>query len=337
MYFPVVIQWLVLAAYYRSITLPFIANPSLHLSGMVGAPKSALMQQATGKAKETILPWIRHVVTDEPAATQAITCLAHAANEGFGLPMACKPDIGCRGAGVKLVETQTQLIDIISSYPQGAALICQKLASHEMEAGIFYVRDPETGAVEIPSLTIKILPRVTGDAIHTLGQLISMDPRAGKLAFLYHARHRENWERVIAKNETVRLVFSASHSKGAIFTDARAHISEKMKQSIADIMQGLPDFHYGRLDVKFPDLQSLKDGQRLEIVEINGASAESIHIWDKDARFTHAVSALLWQYRTLFRIGAYHRSKGKKPPSLATFLKSWRLERSLTKNYPVTD
>ena len=76
---------------------------------------------------------------------------------------------------------------------------------------------------------------------------------------------------------------------------------------------------------------------RLEIVEINGASAESIHIWDKDARFTHAVSALLWQYRTLFRIGAYHRSKGKKPPSLATFLKSWRLERSLTKNYPVTD
>ena len=39
MYFPVAVQWIALSLHYRSITLPFLANPSLRLSGMVGVPK----------------------------------------------------------------------------------------------------------------------------------------------------------------------------------------------------------------------------------------------------------------------------------------------------------
>lgn len=337
MYAPVMVQWLFLALRYRSLTLPFLANPSLRLSGMVGVGKSELMTQASGLSAQTILPWIAFTVDATNAQQQANECLHRAASKGIDMPFACKPNIGCRGVGVKLVETQEQLAGIIKTYPKGATLVCQKLASYEPEAGIFYVKNPETGHSEIASMTLKILPRVIGDSVHTLGQLIENDARAGHLKHLYYPRHKEAWDTIPAAGNPVRLVFSASHSKGAIFIDAREHITPALTQKIEEIMQSLPNFYYGRLDVKFPDIESLKQGSNLEIVEINGASSESIHIWDKDAKFSEAIRALLWQYRTLFRIGAYHRNNGKKPPALADFLRGWWVERNLTKHYPLTD
>jgi hypothetical protein len=337
MYFPVGVQWLFLAARYRSLTLPFLANPNLSLSGMVGMPKSELMNQATGKCAQAILPWIDFQVDRRSAHEQAEACIQDAAEHGIQLPFVCKPDIGCRGVGVKLVAHKAQLTAIIQRYPAGATLLCQQLAVSEPEVGIFYVKNPQTGQSEIASMTLKILPRVTGDGVHTLGQLIEQDPRAGQLRHLYDERHKESWDRVPAPGAAVRLVFSASHSKGAIFIDARDHITPELTQAIAAIMQDLPEFYYGRLDVKFSDLAALKKGDTLEIIEINGASAESIHIWDKDTKLLDAIKALLWQYRTLFQIGAYHRAQGKKTPTVSDFLRGWKIERQLTQHYPLTD
>ena len=337
MYFPVAVQWIALSLHYRSITLPFLANPSLRLSGMVGVPKTDLMNQAQGNAQASILPWISFTVSEADLNAQTSECMERAKHSSITLPFACKPNIGCRGVGVKLVETPEQLTQIISSYPKGAELLCQKLASYEPEVGIFYVKDPSTGKAQIPSMTLKTLPRVVGDGASTLGELIGQDPRARKLTFLYKARHKDQWERVLAKGETVRLVFSASHSKGAIFKDAREEVTPALLEKVDSIMSGIPNFYYGRLDVKFKDLKSLKEGKTLEIVEINGASAESIHIWDKDTSFREAIRSLLWQYRTLFQIGAYHREQGKQTPGLHAFLRSWRTERFLTRHYPLTD
>lgn len=337
MYFPAGVQWLFLSVWYRSFTLPFLANPFLTLSGMVGVPKSELMAQATGLCRDTILPWIRHTVDDRSPHTQAMECVRQAARQGIDFPFVCKPDIGCRGIGVKLVRDVEQLSKIIQCYPSGAALICQKLASWEAEVGIFYVKNPATQQAEITSLTFKHIPKVTGDGIRTLGQLVQKDERAGLLQHLYYKRHEARWNDIPSKGEVVSLVFSAAHSKGAVFLDAREHITPQLTKAVSDIMAGLPDFYYGRLDVKYSSLENLKAGKTLEIVEINGASAESIHVWDKDAKFFEAICTLLWQYRILFRIGAYHRKRGMKPPTLRTFLKHWRLEKNLSKHYPLTD
>lgn len=337
MYAPVAVQWLILAARYRSLTLPFLANPSLPLSGMVGVPKSELMNQAVGQCSDVILPWVDFEVSEADAKVQAEVCIAHAGVHGIKLPFVCKPDIGCRGVGVKLVKNAEQLATIIGAYPAGAFLLCQKLSEYEPEVGIFYVKEPRTGNSQIVSMTIKILPRVTGDGVRSLGELIESDPRAGQLRHLYYERHKEDWDRVLGVEEVVRLVFSASHSKGAIFIDACEHVTPALTQRIEEVMAGLPDFYYGRLDVKYSDLESLKDGRTLEVIEINGASAESIHIWDKNTKFLDAIKALLWQYRTLFRLGAYHRSEGKTPPTLGEFLRRLRTERQLTKHYPLTD
>ena len=337
MYAPVAVQWILLTVWYRSFTLPFLANPNVPVAGMVGMPKSTLLGQATGKAAEVILPWIIYAVGNRPLSQQLDTCLKSAEAIGITLPFVCKPDIGCRGVGVKLIKSRDQLAEVISLYPKGAQLVCQQLASWEPEVGIFYVKNTETGEVSITSMTFKYTPHVVGDGQRTLSELVEADPRAGQLQHLYHARFRERWSEVPESGEVVKLVFSASHSKGAIFKNASEFITEALRLRVAEIMADIPEFFYGRLDVKFRDVASLKLGETLEVVEINGASSESILIWDKDTSLLTAFKELTWQYRTLFKIGAHHRRNGLRPPRLGYFLERLREERRLTRNYPLTD
>jgi hypothetical protein len=337
MYMPVAVQWVALSLRHYSLTIPFLANPDLTLSGMVGVPKSELMSQATGLCADTILPWLAFDVDEKTPEEQAEIWIEAASQDDIHLPFVCKPDIGCRGVGVKLVKSADQLAATIARYPQGTSLLCQKLARWQPEVGIFYVKDPLRGKGDVVSMTAKFLPSITGDGATTLGDLIAKDDRAGPLKHLYYERHKALWSSVPAQNEIVGLVFSASHSKGAIFRDACEHITPELTQAVANIMDDLPNFYYGRLDVKYADLASLQRGETLEIVEINAASSESTHIWDRNAKFLDAVKALLWQYRTLFRLGAYHRAQGHKTPGIAKFFRHWMMERRLSKHYPHTD
>ena len=132
-YLPVAIQWMALSLRHRSLTVPFLANPELTLSGMVGVPKSELMSQATGLCKEAILPWLAFETNQTDAQEQAETWIASAAQQDINLPFVCKPDIGCRGFGVKLIKDVEQLANTIESYPKGTSLLCQKLARWEPE------------------------------------------------------------------------------------------------------------------------------------------------------------------------------------------------------------
>lgn len=335
-YLPVVLQWPFLALRYRSLTLPLLANPSLTIAAMVGVAKSELMNQTTGACREAFLDWQCFSVSEAVAAEQAATWIKTCAANGIELPFVCKPDIGCRGSGVKLIHNEQQLAHVIASYPVGTALLAQTLASYEPEAGVFYVRMPEQKGY-VASLAIKESPYVIGDGTHTLAELIADDDRAGQLQHLYYQRHKALWDKVVKKGEVVRLVFSASHCRGAVFSDARIHITPELTLRINQIMDGLPNFHYGRLDIKYADLDSLKQGKSIEIIEINGASAESIHIWDKDASLFDAITTLMWQYRTLYKIGDYYRGAGRKPPGLRKLLKHYFIEKRLQKYYPTTD
>lgn len=337
MYIPVVIQWLGLAIRHRSLTLPLIANPQLPLSGMVGVPKSKILNQAQGELRETILPYFLFERTNAVALEDLNSLQSQLTAKNFNYPFVCKPDIGCRGVGVKLIHNPEQLRDALQSYPCGAAIMLQQLADFEPEAGIFFIRHPNSGEGKIISLALKYMPYVVGDGKSTLKQLIEQDTRAGDLVHLYQARHQQHWDQIIAEGEPFRLIFSASHSKGAIFKDAQQLITPQLTQKLNHLLQQLPDFHYGRLDVKFKDVASLERGEHLQIVEINTASSESLHIWDSNTSFSAAISSLLFQYKTLFNMGAANRIKGHQPPGIVKLIKHWRLERKLTAHYPETD
>jgi len=337
MYLPVALQWLWLSLWYRSPTLPLLANPRLPVSGMMGVGKSELMAQARGPAERAILPWIGYRVDGRDRGAQAADLVGRGALRGIELPFVCKPDIGCRGSGVKLIESLGDMESCLSAYPEGAALVVQTLSRYEPEAGIFYVRMPGEREGRIVSLALKYSPYVVGDGRSTLSELIAGDPRAGRLRHLYEERHRHSLDHVLGRGERFRLIFANSHSRGSIFRDGRHLITPALGSAIDDIMKGLPDFHYGRLDVRFPDVAHLVEGRELEVVEINAASSESLHIWDRRESLRNAYATLLWQYRTLFRIGAAARRNGAKPPPFREVLARWRAEHEYRAFHPSTD
>jgi hypothetical protein len=176
-YLPVVIQSLGQGIFHCSIILPLLANPLLKFGGMVGAPKSELWGQAKGQYKASILDWFIHTLYTGEYDNQITDIKAQMEKRQLVFPVVCKPDIGCRGNGVRLVD-EKELIDYLESYPENANIMIQKLAHWEPEAGVFYTRKPGQEQGSIISLALKYMPYVVGNGRETLEQLIDQDARA---------------------------------------------------------------------------------------------------------------------------------------------------------------
>jgi len=337
MYVPVGIQWLLLAIRYRSLSLPLIANPGIPLSGMVGVSKSAVFDLAGEYARQWILPWILFEIDDQSLELHWQRAKDALKSAGLEYPVVGKPNIGCRGVGVRLLADDAGLRDYIDGFPSGGCIQFQKLSQWDAEAGVFYVRDPETGQGQVTSLALKYTPFVVGDGVKQLGELVADDPRAGALLHLYRSRHEERWSDVIEKDLPYRLIFAASHSRGAVFRDAAELIDDKLAQSLDKIFEDIPGFYYGRLDIKFETTDGLSAGVDFNIIEINGASSESINIWDRNAGLAAALKTLLQQYNTLFKLGNISRKRGHRPPGLLALYRAWRYENKLVKQYPQND
>jgi hypothetical protein len=150
-------------------------------------------------------------------------------------------------------------------------------------------------------------------------------------------RHVARLDAVPAAGESIRLAFAGSHSRGAIFRNGTHLVTPEMEARFDAIAQAMPEFHFGRFDVRFERFDEVQLGRGFTIVEINGAGAESTHIWDRRTGLLQAWRDLMRQYRWLFEIGHANRARGYKPMSLEAFMQGYRREKLLTPQYPATD
>ena len=330
--------WLMLR--YRGVLLPTVANPSFPGGGFYGESKAEILALAMAHVPEWVAAFIRVTrpdVAGSDAAAERDGALAAMAQAGLSLPVVAKPDLGCRGAGVKLLRTPADLLAYAEAFPRGATYLLQRLVPFEGEAGIFYCRRPGQARGRIVSITLKYFPHVTGDGQHTLRELIMADSRAGRLSHLYLKRHAARLDTVPAAGESIRLAFAGSHSRGAIFRNGTHLVTPEMEARFDAISQALPEFHFGRFDVRFERFADVQRGHGFTLVEINGAGAESTHIWDRSTGLLQAWRDLMRQYRWLFEIGAANRARGFMPMNWRDFLRDYRREKRLTPQYPATD
>jgi len=330
-YTPVVIYWLFLSIKYRSIGLPMTVNPNIPLAGMVGESKTAILDMAGDHAKQYILPYLKF---DFDGSFDAEHCIRQCEAKGLVLPLVAKPDLGCRGAGVRLIHTVADLDKYLREFPVGSAFLMQELAPYFAEAGVFYVRQPESDRGKIVSITLKYLPVVVGDGTSTLKALIENDARANKVKHLYFERENNQLDSIPARGEHVPLAFAGSHSRGSIFRNGDEFISPGLEDRLDQIMQDFPEFHYGRLDIKFADVESFVRGDNFVIIEVNGASSEATHIWDSRGSLRDVFRTLFWQYRTLFSMGQKMRDNGVAVPSVRELIKTWLRELRRGGEYP---
>ncbi len=338
MYSPVVVQWLWLGLKYRSLGLPLIANPAIPLSGMVGESKRELLDQAGEEGKKSIAPYLCFTRRkDINARIEAEAAISKMDDFGVQLPLVVKPDMGCRGVGVRLIEQAEQLVDYLEGFPVGAQFLLQQKAPFDAEAGVFYIRYPGEQRGKVVSITLKYTPFVTGDGKATLKTLIEQDARAGLLTHIYFPKHHDKLDWIVPKGEAFRLTFAGSHCRGSIFRNGNEYATDALALRLDEIFDEIPGFHYGRLDIKFRDIAALQRGEDLCILEINGASSEATHIWDKSTKLKDAFGTLLSQYRTLFEIGHLQRQQGFKPPSVWQLYRAYRQEKAWVSRYPSTD
>jgi hypothetical protein len=332
-YGPVVAQWIALGLRHGDFSLPTAANPRITTGGLCGESKTAILDLVNGAARNWLAPYTTLVTADDDLAAAR----AAMSSVGLSLPLVIKPDIGCNGTGVRLVETEAALARALAAFPRGVTLVLQRLIPWEGEAGIFYIRHPDDPAGRISSLTLKFPPLVIGDGKTPLRELILRDPRHGKLRRLYLRRLEQRLDDVPVRGERVRLVFAGNHCKGSIFRNGAAEITPALTARIEAIARCMPDFHFGRIDVRYADLASLRQGLDFSIIEINGVGSEATHIWDPETPLREVFSAQFKHYAETFRIGAAMRARGAKTSGLMRMLQDWRMQRRLMASYPLND
>lgn len=332
-YFPVVVHWIALGLRYRDFMLPTAANPAMTAGGLCGESKSEILDLVQGPTRDLVARYTT-VVAQAGAMEAAEGAMAAAA---IGYPAIAKPDVGCNGTGVRLLRSRADLVRYLTDFPSDERIVLQELMTDDGEAGLFYVRHADEPVGRITSVTLKHAPAVTGDGRSTLEQLILADPRAGRVPHLYLPRLRHRLHEVPRQGERVRLVFVGNHCKGSIFEDGTHLVTPALTQAIERIARAVPDFHFGRIDVRFASLAVLLRGEGFRIIEINGAGSEATHIWDPRTTLRDAWRAQFFHYGAAFRIGAANRVRGHRSDSVRSIYALWRRQKRLMAAYPMND
>jgi membrane protein DedA with SNARE-associated domain len=341
LYIPVVLRWFFLALRYRSLTLPSVSNPMIETGGFMGESKSEVMDMVSEAQRE----WLADFVTLQRDGQEPLTDLGRAISlmeeKGLGFPIVAKPDIGWNGYGVRLVEDSDHLHKYIGSFPPKGKIMLQRPVNHDGEAGVFYVRIPGESEGKIYSITLRYFPFVIGDGKMTLSELIHNDPRTKLRAEFYlggKSNHlgfgKEDLERIPNEGELIRLAFIGSLRVGGLYRDARLLITPELTKRFNDIAGSMPEFYYGRFDIKFESTDLLKEGKGFSIIEINGAGAEAIQAWDPDVPLFKLYREFFKAQSLLFKVAAMNRKRGYKPMPIKGFLKAIKRQNNLVDNYP---
>jgi len=337
-YTPLFFKWMWLALRYRSLTLPTVANPYIETGGIRGESKIAYLRQIGANQQRWVAPsaLLRFPEGAHPWPPVRIA-EARMAEAGIGYPVIAKPDIGSCGYGVRLVRDCDELADYLERFPRDQHLMLQQYLPWSGEAGVFYVRRPGEPRGRILSLGLRYFPHVVGDGRTTVRDLIARDARASRNAKLHCAAFQARLAEIPAEGEILRLTTIASLRVGALYRDGGTYITPELTRRFDEIARSMPEFFYGRFDIRFRDIDELAKGKGFSIIEVNGAGAEAIHIWDPELTIGDAYRSLFQQLDILFDIADRNRARGFKPMTAHGLLGMQWKESKLLRAYPVSN
>jgi len=318
-YGPIVLWILWLGLKHRSPTAFTAANPAIEAGGMVGERKHQALQPLQDNAPDLVAQF---VLVGEASALQRIgQALAFADDHGW--PVVLKPDVGQRGRGVHIARNAQEVGEYLGRFP-GPVIVQRYVAGEEF--GVFVARMPGQREVQIVSIVHKTFPQVGGDGVRSLRALILADARARLIANLLFKRWAAELDRVPAEGEVVQLVEIGAHCRGSLFLDARNLATPALQATLGRLLDAVPGYSFGRMDVRVPSSAHLPRGEGLQVLELNGVSAESAHIYHPDTPLLEGYRAMLHQWSLAFEIGAAHARAGAPVTSAWELLRLFRAD-----------
>jgi hypothetical protein len=271
---------------------------------------------------------------------EATTCIALVKElcsiHDIQTPYILKPDVGQRGAGVKLIRNDEQLkAYFIKSHGD---TVLQKYSPGPFEAGVFYYRFPGQKNGKVLAITEKVFPEIQGNGSSTLEELLWEDPRARIMSAKFLLRMGERRTEILPKGTIYRLVEAGNHAQGCIFKDGMKELhTTELEQCIDTISKQVTGFYIGRYDIRYSTREELKTAVSFQIIELNGAASEVTSIYDEHNTLWNAYRMLRLQWSLVFEIGAVNRKNGKQPMGLFEFLSLWRKVAGELSTLPISD
>ncbi len=294
--------WIFLGLRARSFFFFNAANPSMKNGGFLNESKKDI---------EPLIPKYLHPKTvffSIPANGDIV--VQELRQQGLLFPLIGKPDIGGRGRGVKALKDEEDVRRYVSNSFMDFHI--QEFVSYKKEVGIFYHRYPDSSTGKITGIVRKEFLSVTGDGVLTIRQLLRQSKRAMMYIQSLENIHGAFLNSILPPGEKMILSPYGNHARGAMFLDDTHRIDDALSETIDAICKKIPDFYYGRIDIRYDDWEELKTGKNFAIIEVNGAGSEATHIYDPQHSILFAWKEIVRHWIILWRISRMNHKKGHR-------------------------
>ncbi len=275
--------------------------------GLIGYSKYKMLEQVPDK----FLPKTIYVLNSTSFSAVELEILKN----NFRYPFIAKPDKGARGYRVQFIENLNQFRKYHKTSKQ--PYLVQEFINDKIELGVFVVRTENIFYVS--SLVQKEFLALTGDGKSTLETLFENHGRASK----YYKKEElpAYLDRILIKGKILLLEPIGNHCRGTKFVNAEKEIDGQLKSTFEELVLSLPNFYFGRFDVKAKSLEALKKGD-FKVMEVNGISAEPGHIYDPECSTEKAYKDIFWHWQKMAEIAVKNRKQGCQKESLTRTLTS---------------
>ena len=314
------------ALVYPSVVLPLLlrplrgrrmldflsSNPAIPLSGFAMESKGDILESLVvpQPAEIRIADYVR-LSSNSSLESRLSEVVAFAANRGW--PVVLKPDIGERGKGVSIVRNREEAKEWLSEHTEQAAMVQEYVSG--LEFGIQWSRYPNLDSGEITSIARKLPQSLIGNGVDSIERLILLDPRASAMAPHFFNQFAARLQEIPSVGKEVVLTELGTHCLGAVFEDARHLITPELSATLDAIGLASEGINFGRYDLRVSDEASLKRGESLVVLELNGVTGEPAHIYQPGYPLLKGLSDLRRHYGMASDIGALNIERGEKRAS----------------------
>lgn len=163
--------------------------------------------------------------------------------------------------------------------------------------------------------------KVVGDGSQTIRQLMLLDYRSSLQ--IERLEKGIDMEEVLPQGVAKLLEPIGNHCRGTIFRDRGDLITDALCEVFDTISKSIEGFYYGRYDLRVRFFEDLLKGDHIQIMELNGITADAAHIFDPNARLRDALGIQILNCIQSFKIARYNIRKGAKTtPVLELYRKS---------------
>lgn len=228
-------------------------------------------------------------------------------NSEINFPLIAKPDIGMRGMGVKKIYNQQELHKY--SRQSSVPFLIQEFIPYQQEVGIFYIRIPGSSKGFISGIVGKEFLTVMGNGKDSIRELLTNNPRHVLQIPFLEKDDPQLLNIILDQGQTKLLVPYGNHARGAKFLDYTNQNNPELELFIDQLCQQIPNFHYGRIDMRYDNWNSLCKGEQYAIIELNGAGSEPTHIYDPNHSVFFAWREIIKHWNLLFKISKLNHQK----------------------------